>query len=93
MLLSAPRKIRNDNGEGVIPKLHRKADHTLAATDSLVFEDVESGVDMEYSVTGSGVKENILDLVKGQTYTGSPSLCIAKVFACGTMKRISVWRF
>lgn len=62
------KKNKKRQQQGVIPKLHRKADHTLAATDSLVFEDVESGVDMEYSVTGSGVKENILIRQRADVY-------------------------
>ena len=53
---------------GVMPKLRRKLADDVAGKDVLSFEDVQAGTDYEYSVTGNGVKENIVVKEKADRY-------------------------
>ena len=54
------RKNKKNKNKGVIPNLHKKTKGCIKATDILTFADIESDTDYEYSVEGSGVKENIV---------------------------------
>ncbi|MGM9682677.1 MAG: hypothetical protein ACI3XQ_03675, partial [Eubacteriales bacterium] len=55
------RKNKKNKNKGVSPNLHKnKKDGMRAAADILTFSDVEPDTDYEYSVEGSGVKENIV---------------------------------
>ena len=64
--VSAKKHAKQKN-MGVMPKLRRKLDD-VAGKDVLTFEDVQAGTDYEYSVTGNGVKENIVVKEKADLY-------------------------
>ena len=57
--VSARRNKKNKN-KGVNPRLHKNEKEGIRATDLITFADVEPDTDYEYSVEGSGVKENIV---------------------------------
>ena len=65
--VSAKKHAKQKN-MGVMPKLRRKLADDVAGKDVLTFEDVQVGTDYEYSVTGSGVKENIVVKEKANLY-------------------------
>ena len=54
------RKNKKNRNKGVKPYLHKKEKEGIRATDLVTFADVEPDTDYEYSVEGSGVKENIV---------------------------------
>ena len=54
------RKNKKNRNKGVMPHLHKKDKEGIRATDLITFADVEPDTDYEYSVEGSGVKENIV---------------------------------
>ena len=54
------RKNKKNRNKGVKPHLHKKEKEGIRATDLITFADVEPDTDYEYSVEGSGVKENIV---------------------------------
>ena len=64
------RKNGKQRNQGVQPRLQKRPADSLKATlrDTLLFEDVMNGADVEYSVTGNGVKENILVREKTDVY-------------------------
>ena len=57
--VSAKKNKKNKN-KGVKPHLHKKDKGGIRATDLITFADIEPDTDYEYSVEGSGVKENIV---------------------------------
>ena len=65
--VSAKKHAKQKN-MGVMPKLRRKLADDVAGKDVLTFEDVQAGTDYEYSVTGNGVKENIVVKEKADLY-------------------------
>ena len=54
------RKNKKNRNKGVKPHLHKNNKEGIRAADILTFADVEPDTDYEYSVEGSGVKENIV---------------------------------
>lgn len=54
------KKSIKKRGRGVMPKVHKK--------QGLLYENVEAGADMEYTVVDGGVKENILVKEKADVY-------------------------
>jgi len=54
------RKNSKQRNKGVKPKIQKKMAEGIGRTDALVFAGVQEGSDYEYSVTGNGVKENIV---------------------------------
>ena len=54
------RKNKKNKNKGVKPHLQKNNKDGIRATDLLTFADVEPETDYEYSVEGSGVKENIV---------------------------------
>ena len=54
------RKNKKNRNKGVKPNLHKTNKEGIIATDLLTFADIETNTDYEYSVEGSGVKENIV---------------------------------
>ena len=54
------RKNKKNKNKGVKPHLHKNQKKGIRATDLLTFADIEPDTDYEYSVEGSGVKENIV---------------------------------
>ncbi|MBS5843862.1 MAG: DNRLRE domain-containing protein, partial [Clostridiales bacterium] len=62
------KKNNKERGHGIVPILHKQSAEIQNVADGLVFDDVISGADMEYHVTGSGVKENIIVKEKADVY-------------------------
>ena len=62
------KKNKKHKNKGVKPKVHKKTEEGFSRTDALVFEAVQDGADYEYSVTGNGVKENIVVKEKTDVY-------------------------
>ncbi len=54
------RKNRKNKKMGVKPNLRKNAEEGIRRSDILTFENIEPDTDYEYSVEGSGVKENII---------------------------------
>ena len=54
------RKNKKNKNKGVMPHIHKNHKEGMRATDLLTFTDIEPNTDYEYSVEGSGVKENIV---------------------------------
>ena len=54
------RKNRKNKIKRAKPRLHRNPKDGIGTADVLTFADVSAGTDYEYSVEGSGVKENIV---------------------------------
>lgn len=54
------RKNKKNRNKGVKPHLHKNEKEGIRVTDLITFTDVEPDTDYEYSVEGSGVKENIV---------------------------------
>ncbi len=65
--VSAKKNMKQKN-KGVKPQVHKKKTEGFAKTDLLTFKDVHVGADYEYSVTGNGVKENIVVKEKADIY-------------------------
>ena len=62
------KKNNKERGHGIVPILHKQSAEIQNVADGLVFDDVISGADMEYHVTGSGVKENVIVKEKADVY-------------------------
>ena len=62
------KKNKKHKNHGVKPHVHKKNVEGFERTDMLVFEGVHDGADYEYSVTGNGVKENIVVKEKADVY-------------------------
>lgn len=62
------KKNKKHKNKGVAPKLHKKNAEGFEKTDLLVFENVAQGTDYEYSLTGNGVKEDIVVKEKANVY-------------------------
>ena len=62
------KKNKKRKNHGVKPHVHKKNIEGFERTDMLVFEAVQDGADYEYSVTGNGVKENIVVKEKADVY-------------------------
>ena len=62
------KKNSRQRNKGVKPKVHKKLSEGIGRTDRLVFAGVQEGSDYEYSVTGNGVKENIVVKEKADVY-------------------------
>ena len=62
------KKNKKHKNHGVKPYVHQKNIEGLERTDMLVFEGIHDGADYEYSVTGNGVKENIVVKEKADVY-------------------------
>lgn len=54
------RKNKKNKNKGVKPRLHKNDKEGIRTADILTFADVTPDTDYEYSVEGSGVKENIV---------------------------------
>ena len=54
------RQNKKNKNKGVMPRLHKNPKEGIRAADILTFSDVTQDTDYEYSVEGSGVKENIV---------------------------------
>ncbi|MBQ8407892.1 MAG: hypothetical protein IJY39_03420, partial [Clostridia bacterium] len=54
------RKNKKNKNKGVKPRLHKNEKEGIRAADILTFADITPDTDYEYSVEGSGVKENIV---------------------------------
>ena len=67
-VIVSKKKDDKKRGNGVISKLHKKQRGRFGAVESLVFQDVETATDMEYTITADGVKENILVKAKREKY-------------------------
>ncbi len=65
--VSAKKNMKQKN-KGVKPHVHKKKTEGFGKTDLLTFKDVHVGADYEYSVTGNGVKENIVVKEKADIY-------------------------
>ena len=53
---------------GIQPRVHRAVSEDAERTDTLIFPEAQEGADYEYSVTGDGVKENIIVRSKADLY-------------------------
>ncbi|MBE7058966.1 MAG: hypothetical protein E7387_07740, partial [Ruminococcaceae bacterium] len=62
------KKNSKERNQGVRPEVFRKAADGIETTDAVVFAGVQSGSDYEYSVTSTGVKENIIVKEKADIY-------------------------
>ena len=64
------RKNKKQMNHGTIPKIRKQmlADSDLPERDMISFADIVDGSDMEYSVTGNGVKEDIVVKTKSAVY-------------------------
>ena len=62
------KKNKKHKNHGVKPHVHKKDIEGFERTDMLVFEGIHDGADYEYSVTGNGVKENIVVKEKADVY-------------------------
>lgn len=64
------RKNGKQRNQSVRPRLQKRLADTLEAVakDALMFGGVMNGADVEYTVTGNGVKENILVREKAEVY-------------------------
>lgn len=62
------RKNKKNKNNGVKPHLHKNLKEGTGATDILTFTDITPDTDYEYSVEGSGVKENIVVRKPALTY-------------------------
>ena len=62
------RKNKKNKNKGVKPHLHKNLKEGAGATDILTFADITPDTDYEYSVEGSGVKENIVVRKPAVTY-------------------------
>lgn len=62
------RKNKKNKNNGVKPHLHKNLKEGTGATDILTFADITPDTDYEYSVEGSGVKENIVVRKPAATY-------------------------
>ncbi len=65
--VSAKKNSKQKN-KGIMPKVHKKTAEGMERADALVFARVQEGSDYEYSVTGNGVKENIVVKDKSDVY-------------------------
>lgn len=65
--VSAKKNIK-EHGKGVLPKVRKKETKSHGEKETLLFENVETGADMEYAVVDGGVKENILVKEKADVY-------------------------
>ena len=54
------RRNKKNRNKGVKPILHKSTKTNIRVADILTFTDMETDTDYEYSVEGSGVKENIV---------------------------------
>ena len=75
------KKHKKHNNKGVIPKVRKNEMGNYDKTDFLVFEGIQEGSDYEYSVTGNGVKENIVIKEKSDIYCYHFIIQQEKVFA------------
>ena len=75
------KKNKKHKNHGVKPRVHKKNVEGFERTDMLVFEGVHDGADYEYSVTGNGVKENIVVKEKADVYRYSFVLHMENVTA------------
>ncbi len=62
------KKNKKQLNKGVKPHMHKKSIDGVNKSDSLKYENVQQGADYEYSVNGSGVKENIVVKEKAEVY-------------------------
>ena len=62
------KKNSKQRNKGVKPKFCKKMTKGVESADALVFASVQEGSDYEYSVTGNGVKENIIVKDKADVY-------------------------
>lgn len=64
------RKNKKQMNHGAIPKIRKQllADSDVPERDMISFADIVDGSDMEYSVTGNGVKEDIVVKTKSAVY-------------------------
>ena len=62
------KKNKKHKNKGVKPSIRKKDAGNSRKRDVLTFENVEAGSDYEYSVTGNGVKENIVVKEKADVY-------------------------
>lgn len=62
------KKNKKQKNKSVKPRAHNVNVKGLEKTALLTFEDVHEGADYEYSVTGNGVKENIIVKEKADVY-------------------------
>ncbi len=61
-------KNKKHKNQGVKPRVRKKDTEGFERTDVLVFDGVQDGAEYEYSVTGNGVKENIVVKEKADVY-------------------------
>ena len=59
-VIVSARKNKKNKNKGVKPHLHKNPKEGIRTADILTFADVTPDTDYEYSVEGSGVKENIV---------------------------------
>lgn len=62
------KKNSKELGHGVVPIAVKKTTDAGEASDTLVFDKLIDGADMEYHVTGNGVKEDIIVKEKANVY-------------------------
>ena len=62
------KRNKKQKNKSVTPKLRNKGMHHLGEMDCIVFEEIQSGTDYSYSVTGNGVKESIVVKERGNVY-------------------------
>ncbi len=62
------KKTKRELNKGVKPYKHKKSDKGNSTEDFLTYENVHEGADYEYSVSGKGVKENIIVKEKADIY-------------------------
>ena len=65
--VSAKKNLKT-RGKGIMPKVQKKEKGHHHGKSALVFENVERGTDMEYSVVDGGVKEHILVKERAEVY-------------------------
>lgn len=62
------KKNSKQRSKRIKPRVHKKMFEGIERTDALVFAGIQDGSDYEYSVTGNGVKENIVVKEKTDVY-------------------------
>ena len=62
------KKNKKQRNKGVKPMLRQSGEQLYTNLDTLVYENMEKGVDFEYSLTTNGVKENIIIKEKSLVY-------------------------
>ena len=62
------QKNRKEQSKGLSIRLHKKEEAVPEKSDTLIFEEIKAGTDLEYSVTAEGIKENIIVRQKSDVY-------------------------